>query len=461
MRSSPSLWVVPVLAVTLASSARADTLADLARAYVAAHATVATTHAGLPSFARQTGLACSACHYQFLQLTPFGRRFKLNGYTLTALPLITEKDSTNGGKLNLSPSAILSAMLTASVTHLSGSLPGTQNDAAAFPQELSVFLSGQITSRIGIFSQFTYAGADGSFGVDNIDLRYANHTQLGGKTDVIYGVTLHNNPTVQDLWSTTPAWGFPFIGSDGAPAGTASAVIDGALGQSVLGLGEYAMIGNTVYAEVSLYRSAQQASAAPTTDAIHGIAPYWRLSLQKEWEHQYLMIGTYGLHVSDFPGGVSGPRNTFTDAGVDAQFETKVGTGNLVARATWLHEKQTLDGTFAAGGSANATNTLNTLRVNTSYYPRQWLGLSGGYFQTTGSTDAVLYAPGAVSGSANGDPRTSGVIGELDVNPWENTRIGLQYTGYSKFNGLSTNYDGSGRNASDNNALVLFVWLPF
>jgi len=29
-------------------------------------------------------------------------------------------------------------------------------------------------------------------------------------------------------------------------------------------------------------------------------------------------------------------------------------------------------------------------------------------------------------------------------------RVGLQYTGYSKFNGASSNYDGFGRNASDN-----------
>ena len=42
----------------------------------------------VPSFSRQTGLACSACHFQFPQLTPFGRLFKLNGYTLTSLSTI-------------------------------------------------------------------------------------------------------------------------------------------------------------------------------------------------------------------------------------------------------------------------------------------------------------------------------------------------------------------------------------
>jgi lactam utilization protein B len=37
----------------------------------------------VPAFARQTGLACVACHVSFPELTPFGRFFKLTGYTLT------------------------------------------------------------------------------------------------------------------------------------------------------------------------------------------------------------------------------------------------------------------------------------------------------------------------------------------------------------------------------------------
>src|SRR5437870_2519754 len=36
----------------------------------------------LPLYARQTGQPCATCHTAFLELTPFGRRFKLSGYTL-------------------------------------------------------------------------------------------------------------------------------------------------------------------------------------------------------------------------------------------------------------------------------------------------------------------------------------------------------------------------------------------
>jgi hypothetical protein len=35
--------------------------------------------------------------------------------------------------------------------------------------------------------------------------------------------------------------------------------------------------------------------------------------------------------------------------------------------------------------------------------------------------------------------------------PWLNTRFALQYVAYTKFNGSKLNYDGAGRNASDNN----------
>ena len=78
-----------------------------------------------------------------------------------------------------------------------------------------------------------------------------------------------------------------------------------------------------------------------------------------------------------------------------------------------------------------------------------------------GSTDAVLYAPGSVSGFANGSPNSSGWVGELDYLPWQNVKLALQYTSYHKFNGASSNYDGSGRDASDNNTLYVLGWFNF
>ncbi len=39
--------------------------------------------------------------------------------------------------------------------------------------------------------------------------------------------------------------------------------------------------------------------------------------------------------------------------------------------------------------------------------------------------------------------------------------LALQYTLYTEFNGARRNYDGFGRNASDNNTLYAVFWIAF
>jgi hypothetical protein len=63
--------------------------------------------------------------------------------------------------------------------------------------------------------------------------------------------------------------------------------------------------------------------------------------------------------------------------------------------------------------------------------------------------------------SANGKPNTSGTIVELDYLPWLNVKLSVQYTNYLRFNGGNMNYDGLGRDASDNNTLYLLAWLAY
>jgi hypothetical protein len=53
------------------------------------------------------------------------------------------------------------------------------------------------------------------------------------------------------------------------------------------------------------------------------------------------------------------------------------------------------------------------------------------------------------------------MIAELDFTPWLNTKLAFQYVSYFNFNGSSSNYDGAGRNASDNNTYYLLAWLAF
>ncbi len=59
----------------------------------------------VPSFTRQTGLQCAVCHSNPPELTAFGRKFKLEGYTLTAKradTTIEDKDLKIGRYLPIS-----------------------------------------------------------------------------------------------------------------------------------------------------------------------------------------------------------------------------------------------------------------------------------------------------------------------------------------------------------------------
>jgi hypothetical protein len=170
----------------------------------------------IPSFARQTNLSCKSCHTVFPELNAFGRIFKLNGYTLTSVETINVTDSLDNTSLNLLKNAQLSAMIQTTYTNTSKSEPGKQNNNIAFPQQLSVFLGGEITPKLGSFIQVTYDDQSGAFGLDNTDIRYANQTSIADKS-MVYGITFNNNPTVQDLWNSTPAWGFPFASSSVTP----------------------------------------------------------------------------------------------------------------------------------------------------------------------------------------------------------------------------------------------------
>jgi hypothetical protein len=427
---------------------------------------LAAIHKNVPAFSRQTGLACSACHYQFPQLTPFGRLFKLNGYTLTGLQTIGQPgDSAGKESLKLSPIPQVAAMVVGSLTQLTKAAPGTQNGTVVFPDQFSLFLAGELTPKIGAFTQFTYAAPDGSFGIDNVDLRFANHSTLSDK-DWIFGVTLNNNPTVQDVWNTVPAWAFPFMSSPTAPSSIASTLIDGGLGQQVLGLGAYSLYDNLLYTEFAAYRSAPQGLAMPldssATNVTDGAIPYWRVALQKETTSRSYMLGTFGFDARLFPSGVSGLHNHYTDVGVDGEYEQRQGAAAWIGRASFIHEKQNLLATEDAGGASNIENTLSTVRASVAYLPNLRHSFTLGYFQTTGSSDATLYAPTDLTGSRTGSPNTRGEIAEVNYNAWQNTRIGLQYVLYNQFNGASSAYDVvGGRRATDNSNLYLYIWLAF
>src|ERR1700687_597555 len=86
----------------------------------------------VPSYARQTGLACSGCHYTPPELNPAGRKFKLTGYVDRGddTKTIKAEDSKKRAPLDLLASLPLSIMLETSFTSLKTAQPQTQNGNA-------------------------------------------------------------------------------------------------------------------------------------------------------------------------------------------------------------------------------------------------------------------------------------------------------------------------------------------
>ena len=144
---------------------------------------------------------------------------------------------------------------------------------------------------------------------------------LPDSSPLTYGVSLNNNPTVQDLWNTTPAFGFPYTASNATVSPLANTAINGTFAQSVAGLSAYVFWNESLYAEFGGYRSAKQGQTNALTGAagpldgtasnvISGVAPYWRVAYERNWERHSIEAGLYGLNIKLFPGNgapLSGP----------------------------------------------------------------------------------------------------------------------------------------------------------
>jgi hypothetical protein len=499
---------------------------------------ITNAHA-LPSFARQTGQACVACHTSWPELTPYGRYFKLSGYTLGRNLWVEAAHKESFPPLSImlqygvtwinKPTQLTGD--TDPVTGLPVSTPvaGTpdRNDDPLFPGG-SVFLGGKFTDYLGAFMQWTLdtqaTDANGNnvankFVADNTDFRAVYQTSLSGK-ELILGLDLNNNPTVQDASNSTPAWGFPFTSSPIAPGIPAEPIITG-LGAVATGYGVYAFWDKMLYGEISFYQAsdgifsflgAGAPVGQPGGTRLSGTNPYWRLYVTKEWGPHNVLVGTYGMQVNVFPDPQfpEGATDKFTDYGFDAQYQYITDPHVLTLHANYIHEKQSWSGsslyspntltaqalgapltqTFAqslgVGGPAvaptNSSDSLNSFKIWATYYYQRKYGATVAAFTTSGSSDPGLYgiedanltALLGTSVLTTTTPNTSGYILELDWLPFQdvksdfysapynsNLRLMLQYTGFTKVQGTTSNIDGFGRSASANNSLFLNLWVAF
>ena len=119
----------------------------------------------MPSFSRQTGQNCSVCHTQSFgpNLTPFGRDFKLGGYTMGGGSGIAAKMPALSGMVMGSFTNTQKDQTVQSQDQPDGTLRSGYNKNNNFTfDQASLFYAGRIYGKVGAFSQLTYNGYDES-----------------------------------------------------------------------------------------------------------------------------------------------------------------------------------------------------------------------------------------------------------------------------------------------------------
>lgn len=404
----------------------------------------------VPSFARQTGQDCAACHIGAYgpQLTPFGIKFKLGAY------------ADSDGKAGKIP---LSAMVIAEYARFKEPDANGNNVTSSKLglAESSVFLAGKLSDNIGSFVQVTNNGIEHTTGIDQADLRYATTINIGGGKEALVGVSVNNNPTVQDPFNTLSVWSFPYTATDRVTnpgVDMASASVE----QRVIGVNAYSLIDDNIYAELGLYNSISPAmqsrlgvSRYPDGAEFASMsnAPYVRLAYVKDLRTQAWNVGLLAFN-GKLEDRASTDSAKFKDFGIDGSYQF-LGTRKHVVtvNGSYIRERTT---TNASGVDTN--NTVKNTKLATSYNFQNTYGATLGYFKGS---------------SEDQHAGNRGFLYQVDwtpwgkesswAAPWANLRVGLQYIQFKRYVTYDADTDTTTvlDKPGDMNSLRLFAWTSF
>ncbi len=169
----------------------------LSLAGVMAAVAFAPEASAVPVFARQTGMACSACHYQhFPLLNGFGRAFKSAGFTMMGA-----QGKVEGEHLDI-PDRLNMAVLTSAYVQNESNGSGVNGPKLGVPAsggELSIFYGGRIAEFAGFLSELGNSGAASATGAAKLALLFpvtddvrAGLVAYSGGQGAAYGFELLN-----------------------------------------------------------------------------------------------------------------------------------------------------------------------------------------------------------------------------------------------------------------------------
>jgi iron:rusticyanin reductase len=432
----------------------------------------------VPSFARQTGLACDTCHTVFPHLTPFGRDFKLHGYTYDYSELIKavreiEKNEAKEERgipnlvINKIPmlsvrivsmfneqvggSSVPSGKVTAGQGLVSAVDEGYSDESIVhIVRASSLFVAGEVAPNIGTFLEFTGPNDTGSdtFGVGFLDLVLLAPSVTVHGHDLTFGVRATDSVGADDPSNAVGNFGLTttLMGMS-----THATLFDPYQASVIVGGEAYAMLGGFshggIYGAFGIFHPTNsQTDTSYVTGNLTGepstftdgnftgaknVDEYGRLSFWLPgYKNIYSEIGGFGYHGSEGMSASPGANLTepdFTDSyynfGIDTQTQWIADKHLVELFAVYQrqHDSKFFDqdlftGTFGQGESV----TRQGFAIEADYYYRRTYGVYARYFYEHSSQVEDVNVGATVLG--------------LSWYPYENVNLRVETALFNRYN---------------------------
>lgn len=421
---------------------------------------LASPHAqAVPSFARQTGSSCADCHAASYgpSLTPYGMRFKLNGYT----------DSDGNG---------LKIPVAGQVTG-ARSIPAT-GKATTQLTEADLYLAGRVSDHVGGYIKV----ASNNTGNDKFDTRLTEMDlrfvtgkfKIGGK-DAMVGVTVNNNPGAQDPIGILPA--ASTLGPASAYGTSTSILNSSSLSRRTLGTSLYGVYDRNWYGELGTYRSMPTSLQDRFGYPISGDpgklsgTRYMRLAYMRDLRSQFFSVGVTALNTKQQRPRTTGPTNEFTDIGYDLSYQLLGSREHMLSLGyVNIYERRRYGDPLISGAlnpalTPRRRGSIRDQTLSLNYTFQQSYGVLLAHMINTGSDDPARYVPYGV-------PDTTTNLISAYWTPFgkdggltsiANMRLSATWFRFSRFNGVSDDLFGTlpAVNARDFNQFQVALSLAF
>ena len=383
--------------------ARGTTAATLVAVVLGTLGLAAPTEShAVPAFARQTGMACAACHYQtFPAINAFGRAFKSAGFTL-----IGAQEKIEGEDLSL-PVNLNASLVTKfryQKTNGDDKTVATNTGELQFPDEAALLIGGRAGEHIGFVLELaTFGAADTGTGeVDGAaaDTGSGDFSLFGSfKMPITYkvgGTDLSFIPFSTDAGGA--AYGFELLNTGAQRFQRVGEDRNALMAQQYLGLGAGEAEGFAFVAANEMgFVNVSFWAPIHGSFAMKSLAPYLRAALTPSfggWDTGFGVQYFSGKAKEDDGSDPAGNVVEHKTEGwsVDAQIQGDVGKMPL--------------GVYASFGEASARTVFNT-----SAFDRTAWSIHGQLGVLPGKATVILGYRSADRGTATGDEDNALTIG--------------------------------------------------